>query len=267
MQVALNNHKTKLLMSHLINKILDKTLGVNLVRTKLRKINRNEESPILVEFVGASGVGKTTLYKNVFKQIKSKWIHITEFRRIFISHIDGKTTESLSCYQELAQHKIQSVVSRNYTGIDQMNLIKYFHTVLIDDSLVFLFNKNYNVISEDGLIHNFSDCLAPLFKSNKEAFECIIKNRAIIYCYTSAEVIAKRILEREQTTGQLRPQHKVNSFAELVNLQKKSLELKQQLIDFLSKHDIPTLYIDTSKPMTENVMQVKDFLTKLTHNK
>ncbi len=59
----------------------------------------------------------------------------------------------------------------------------------------------------------------------------------------------------------------MDSFDELVNLQNESLKLKQQLIDFLSKHDIPILSIDTSDPMTGNVAQVKHFLTELTHNK
>lgn len=254
-------------MSHFINKILSKTIGFNLTRAKIRRVDKIKEEPFYVEFVGVPGVGKTTLYESVFKDVKRKWRDIHEFQRIFIEHADGQAAESLSCYEELAQHKMQSVESRNYTGIDQMKLVKYFHSVLIADSLVYLFNKDYNVMSEEGLIHNFGESILALSKSNEEGFQSLIKKRAVVYCHTSPEIVAKRILEREKKTGRLLPQHKVSSFDELVNLQKKSLELKQQLIDFLSKNDIPILSIDTSNPMTGNVAQVKHFLTKLTYNK
>lgn len=254
-------------MSHFINKILSKTIGFNLIRAKIRRVDKINGEPLYVEFVGVPGVGKTTLYRNVFDEVKKKWRDIHEFQRIFIEHADGQAVESQPCYQELAQHKMQSLESRNYSGIDQMKIVKYFHSVLIADSLVYLFNNDYNVLSEEGLIHNFGESLLELFKNNKKEFENLMKHRVVIHCHAPADIVAKRILEREKKTGGLLPQHKVNSFAELVNMQKKSLELKQQFIDFLSKHGIPILSIDTSNPMTENVAQVKHFLTKLTCNK
>ena len=250
-------------MSHYINKILSKTIGFNLIRTKIRRVDKIKGNPVYVEFVGVPGVGKTTLYKNVFNKVKENWRDIHEFQRIFIKHAEGKAVESLLCYQELAQHKIQSIETRNYSGIDQMKLVKYFHTVLIADSLVFLFNNDYNVMSEEGLIHNFGDSLLALSKGNKEEFENLMKHRAVVYCHAPAEIVAKRILEREEKTGRLLPQHKVDSFDKLVNLQKKSLEQKHQLIDFLPIYDIPFLSIDTSNPMSENVNQVLHFLNDL----
>ena len=254
-------------MSHFINKILSRTIGFNLIRANIRRVDKINGKPIYVEFVGVPGVGKTTLYQNVFKQVKKKWRDIHEFQKIYDNHIDDKNVESQPCYQKLADHKMQSIESRNYSGIDQMKIVKYFHSVLIADSLVFLFNSDYNVMSEEGLIHNFGESLIALYNDNKEEFDNLMKHRAIIYCYAPAEIVAKRILEREKKTGRLLPQHKVNSFAELVNLQNESLKLKQQLINFLSKHDIPILSIDTSNPMSENVDHVKHFLSELTHDK
>ena len=254
-------------MSNLINYILENTIGYNLKRVKIRKVDKVKVKPIYVEFVGVAGVGKTTLYENVFKQVNSKWRDIHEFQRIFSKHIDGETAEYLSCYQELAQHKMKSVVSYNYNGIDQMKLIKYFHSVLIEDSLVYLYNNKYNVISDEGLIHNFGESILALFKSNKEEFESLMKHRAIIYCKTSAEIVAKRILERERKTGKLLPQHKVDSFDKLVLIQKKTLDNYSQILDFSSQFNIPILSIDTSDSMTQNIDQVKHFLTELIYNK
>lgn len=254
-------------MSNIINKILERTVGFNLKRARIRKVKKINGDPIYVEFVGIPGVGKTTLYENVFKEVKSKWRNIHELHRIFMEHTNGIAAESLLCYQVLAESKMQSLGSRNFNGIDQMKLVKYFHSVLIADSLVHLFNKKYNIMSDEGLIHNFGEGLLALSISNSDEFKSLLKHRAVIYCHTSAEIIAKRIIEREKETGRLLPQHKLNSFEELVNLQKKSLDQKNQLIGFLSKYDIPFLSINTSNPMTENVDQVVNFFSELTKNK
>lgn len=253
-------------MSHIINKILGKTIGVNLRRTRPRKVDKFKGKPIYVEFVGVPGVGKSTLYENVFKQVKSKWRNIHELQKIFIRHANSKSTESLSLYQELAQQKIQNVASRNYTGIDKMNIIKYFHSVLIDDSLVYLFNNDYNIMSDEGLIHNFGEAILALSKSKEEEFKSLMERRAVIYCYASPEIVAKRILEREKKTGELLPQHKVDSYDNLVLLQQESLYFKHQIIDSLSNYNIPILSIDTSNSMSQNVDQVVQFLNQLTNS-
>lgn len=254
-------------MSHFINKILSKTIGFNLKRARIRNVKKIKGDPIYVEFVGVPGVGKTTLYENIFKKVKRNWRDIHELQRIFMEHTNGIAAESQLCYQVLAQSKMQSLESCNFNGIDQMKLVKYFHSVLIADSLVHLFNNKYNIMSDEGLIHNFGEGLLALSRSNIDEFKSLSKRRAVIYCHTSAETIAKRIIEREKKTGRLLPQHKLDSFEELVSLQKKCLKQKNQLIGFLSKYDIPFLSIDTSNPMTENVEQVVKFITELTNNK
>lgn len=254
-------------MSNIINKILERTVGFNLKRARIRSVKKINGDPIYVEFVGIPGVGKTTLYENVFKKVKRNWRDIHELQRIFMEHTNGIATESQLCYQMLAQSKMQSLETRNFSGIDQMKLVKYFHSVLIADSLVHLFNNKYNIMSDEGLIHNFGEGLLALSISNSDELKNLLKRRAVIYCHTSAEIIAKRIIERGEKTGRLLPQHKVNSFDELVSLQKKSLDQKNQLLGFLSEKDIPFLSIDTSNPMTENVDQVKHFLTELAYNK
>ena len=254
-------------MSNIINKVLERTVGFNLKRTKIRCVRKIKGDPIYVEFVGVAGVGKTTLYENVFREVKRKWRNIHELQRIFIDHNYVIATESQPCYQILAQCKMNSIGTRNLNGIDQMKLVKYFHSVLIADSLVHLFNNDYNIISEEGIIHNFGEGLLVLSENNSQEFENLIKHRAVIYCYTSAEIVAKRILEREKKTGRILSQHKVGSFDELVKLQEKSLEQKTILLDFLKKYGIPFLTIDTSNPMFENVNIIKDYLAKLTNNR
>ena len=47
-------------MSHLINKILSKTIGFNLIRAKIRRVDKIKGNPVYEEFVGVQGVGKTT---------------------------------------------------------------------------------------------------------------------------------------------------------------------------------------------------------------
>lgn len=252
-------------MSHIINRVLEKTIGIKLTRAKIRKVYKTKKNPIYVEFVGIAGVGKTTLYNTVFEEIKKEWRNIHELQRIFKEHNDSKAIESSLRYQKLADYKMESLKSREISGLDKMNIVKYFHSVLVADSIMHIYNKDYDIISEEGLIHNFGESIYKLFTTNKEETKNLMKNRAVIYCKTSPEIVADRILERQKKTGVLLPQHKVCSYDELVSLQKKSLALKHQFIDFLSEYGIPVLSIDTSNSMIENVIKTKSFLSELTN--
>ena len=254
-------------LNSIINTFLGKTIGVNLKRVKISKVDKADGKPLYVEFVGVPGVGKTTLYNNVFKQIKNKWRDINELEQIFAEHNNGKATESYSCYQDLAQHKVSTVASYDYSGLDKMKIIKYFQSVLIKDSLVYLFNKEYNIVSDEGLIHNFGEGIIAFSNSKESDYKDLLKHRAIIYCETSASTIAKRIIEREKITGNLLPQHKVDSFDKLVLNQEKYLNNYRLIFDYTSKYNIPILSIDTSDPMHDNVQKSIEFMSKLTDKK
>ena len=254
-------------LNNLINTFLGKSIGINLKRVKIRKVDKAEGKHLYVEFVGVPGVGKTTLYNNVFKQIKNKWLDISELQQIFAEHSNGKASESFSCYQDLAQHKVTTVASYDHSGLDKMKILKYFHSVLINDSLVYLFNKEYNIMSDEGVIHNFGEGIVALSKYKESEYKDFLKQRAIIYCETSASIIAKRIKEREKITGNLLPQHKVDSFDILVQHQEKALYNYRHIFDYSSKYNIPILPINTSEPMYDNIQKVIEFMTKLTDKK
>lgn len=251
----------------ILNIFLERTLGVNLKRVNTRKIKKAQKEPFYVEFAGVPGVGKSTLYKNVFSRVNNSWLEIHELEKIFAHHTSGIPAESVLCYQELAQHKMNAVASYDYNGMDKMKIVKYFHYVLIQDSLVYLFNKHYNIMSDEGLIHNFGKNIIAQATRESMNYEKLLKQRAIIYCYAPAEIIAKRIIARKKITGNILPQHKVDSFEELIKLQEKALNNYHETIDFSQKYNIPVLSIDTSDSMQQNVAKVKDFITKLTDRK
>ncbi len=91
----------------------------------------------------------------------------------------------------------------------------------------------------------------------------LMKERAVIYCYTHPEVIAQRIQKRTKETGKLLPQHKVNSFEELVEQQKETLKVKEEFVNILRDCDVPVLRINTSDNLQENAKKVNDFIKNL----
>src|SRR5699024_1879853 len=65
-----------------INDVLQLIFGIRVAKTG-RKIPKNisirKTPPIIIEFVGASGVGKTTLFKELKKRRKMNWLALKEF--------------------------------------------------------------------------------------------------------------------------------------------------------------------------------------------
>lgn len=247
-----------------LNKLLSQTLGVNIVRARPRRrvdLNglRKVETPMYVEFVGVPGVGKTTLFKHVLDKLEDNWLKLEQFRKRFPPLVDYKTTDSLSFYQEVAAHSMQTVLSSEYNALDKMRFITHFHSVILKDSLVSLHNE-YKFISDEGLFHNCSESVLAVAERNKDAFKELIKNRVLIYCYASAETVANRVVEREKRTGDLLPQYKHASYEDLLKAVNKDLEKAQKLINTLAGYTIPILSVNTENAIADNVREVKEFV-------
>jgi shikimate kinase len=250
------------MIKQIIKKITNK-LGFEVRKIKTKKeiklvpLNR----PIYVEFVGISGVGKTTLYREVKKQRgkKAKWIDVREFLG---SQKYPLKEELFGKYQEIIDYKIKYIVNKSFSALDKMKLISFFYKNISEEIIVNYYNKNTTVIFEDGMLHNFSDALNYVYNSNKELFLELIKDRIVVYCYSTPETIANQIIKRKNE-GALRPQHKVSSFEELVEKQKQSLKNKEQFINILKENHVPFLMINTSDDIESNAKKVNAFISSL----
>jgi septin family protein len=253
-------------MRKMLNTFLQKFLGIKIVRSQhyalKKRIARKTGSPLYIEFIGPSGVGKSTLYNEAKRQNKqNNWIGAKEFVKVSNYHIDD--TFYSPKYDNLAEVKLQYFPIKDISSWDRMKLIAYFYSNIRREVIINLNNKNSTVVFEGGILHNFDLEIASLHQSKPALFKELIDKRAIVYCCNTPENIAKQILKREKETGQIRAHHKTNSFEELVKQQKDFLEMNETHIETFSRYQVPVLTVDTSDNLAKNAHKVNAFIRKL----
>lgn len=252
-------------MLGLIRKILHKIRRIIISRSKRKALeilnNYKKGSPLYVEFLGTPGVGKSYIFNKIDKK-KQGWIRLKEFCQLYAHEKNDSLTDSISFYQDLVKDKISTTLKRDCLATDYLRYFHYFNIVINRDALVYKFNKDATIISEEGLFHNFGHCIEKLKGSDKEKFNEILKNRAIIHCFAPAEVIADRIIKRKKENGKILPQHKVDSRKELLQIVNQNLQDKQRFTNSFKEY-IPFLEINTADNIKQNVKKVEAFIEEL----
>lgn len=255
-------------MPKIVKKIvfqIAKCFGFSIHRNRYVKLQSySDAKPLYVEFVGVSGVGKTTLFKNLNKnKRKTDWIHSRQFVLAKHDMSIKDQISSVSFYQDLIENKVEQIVNKTYQPFDQLDLFKYNYYIIRDDALAYLYNKHHTLLCEDGLLHNFGSGIESVYRKDYEKFKVILRNRAVVYCYASAEVVAGRILKRKNEIGELRPQHKkVGAVETLIETERVALDKMEQFVNIL-KEQIPVLKINTEDAWELNKQKIDRFISEL----
>jgi|SRR5690554_3048660 len=221
-------------------------------------------NPVYIEFIGASAVGKTTLYRKLNKKYIRKWLDIRQFAALN-SH---KNIEELigpsSFYHDLANSKISITVENSVksTGYDKLKSFYLASNAMKQDAYINYFNKKHTILSEEGLLQFYSEGVIKLFNENREKLIDLLNRRAIIYCYASPEIIVQRVLLRKEKTGHLWQGHKVSSEDELLRAVKRTLDEKEKLINIV-KEFVPVLKINTAQSTASNLKEIHSFIERV----
>lgn len=238
-------------------------MGFEVYRTKVSNPEfRKLSQPISIEFIGVSGVGKSTAFQNFMKQQKI-YPSLNEFKKLIHRPNTQTILDNKEIYQLLAKKRWENIGNQNISETDKFRIAHWNYLTLLDDALVQKYNQNYGVISDEGILHNFSDEILDLAKENSDLISGFLENRAVVYCYSSAEMILNQIRKRENESGRVVAHHKNLTDEELIELIKNELEQKEQLIDLLKQQEVKVLSIDTSIDLDENIQLITQFIEKL----
>lgn len=252
-----------------INKTLSKTFGFTIVKNKKRlKLNSETKKPrkiFYIEFIGISGVGKTTLC-NAFLKDKnnSQYVGIRQFR----SSNQEKATafKNKLFYEHLIKNKLNIFKEKkNKTALSHLKQINVRYTKLMDDAIIYNFNENYTICADTGIFWFYDKSIRKLQKDYYDDFIKFIDGRVLIHCYAPPSVIIKNIKKRYQETGINRHQAFDNRDKDLGFFLEKSMKDKKELINLL-KPEMPILEINTSHDLEENVKKVAAFIEQLENN-
>ncbi|HUH36275.1 MAG TPA: hypothetical protein VL022_10620 [Moheibacter sp.] len=251
-------------MEKIANKIFS-LLGLEVYRKPLfNSIQFGEhQQPIYVELVGVSGVGKSTLYHSLLKE-KKFWT-IQEFIRFNRKTEANYLTDDSSFYQKLAKIQWEYIQNLTILETDKLRMAHWNYKTINEDILIANSNKNSIVVSDEGILHNFQDSLLKMNEENQEKFQFFLKNRAIIYCYSTPEKIVNQIIDRSEKTGRTVSHHKGKSIEELYDIVKRDLEEKEEFLEIMFNMGIPILRINTQDSLELNSKKINKFIEELSN--
>lgn len=219
--------------------------------------------PLFIEFIGPAGVGKTTLYKQLLKHRTAEVSWITPEEFFNRNGKNGNDEFVYGAFFKVMKNKFESHFKKDSPNKYRMRVMNHFITTLNNSANITMLNKNETVISDEDLHHVFRESLYNS-EFTEEEIQVLIKNRAIVYCYSFPEVISKQIFKRKEATGKFLPIHRFETFEELVSYQVESMRTIESFVKRLSdEFAVPALSIDTSEPTSKNIERINEFIKTL----
>lgn len=249
-------------MEKIANKIFS-LLGLEVYRKPLfNSIQFGEhQQPIYVELVGVSGVGKSFIYHQLTKYQRNWWT-TAEFIKQLEKVDADQILEQHAFYQDLAALRLQTIQNLNILPSSKFRIAHWNYRSLQDDAVIFQHNKNALIVSDEGLLHNFSNELTDLMVQKPDQVKPFLKNRAVIYCHASVDEIVQRIEKRTQETGRTVAHHREKNTKELYEIVEKELHEKEAFIQMLALAGVPILKVSTQHQIKDNVKKITDFIKK-----
>ncbi len=257
----------KVTIKRYIQRLLIRSFGYQLIKLypprKIKLIAREE--PLYIDFIGVSGVGKSTLYTEICRQKihRESWVEVKDFIGSLRDYSLPKQIDPV--YQKILERKFQ-IINEDYELEELIEFMNFYFRNMKEDIIAHAYNnKNYTIVMEDGLFHNFADSIYDLHIKQQIDLSRLIKNRAVIYCYNTPEEIAKRIMSRQKEIDELRPQHRRLPMDELIHEQQRELSKSRRYIEILLENSVPVLEVNTSDDKIENARKVNIFIEELQH--
>jgi adenylate kinase family enzyme len=247
-----------------LNNIINNFFGLRIARYDKNEIpleleKYEKDRPLIVEFVGLSGIGKSTLFSQIDWK-KNKCVPINNF------YEQKKDSDNL-IFQAKEYQTLASIMTDRISNIPvpPTEYFLYFcisRKLLMEDFTVQNFNINHIIVSDEGIIHNFGDDLIKLKELDSSLFQKLMLNRKVVFCDTTSDVLAERVLKRKKEIGRISAIDRNLTKDELILKFKNELEQKRNFIAWLEDQGIDCLKIDMNNQMHLNVLTIEEYIKK-----
>jgi deoxyadenosine/deoxycytidine kinase len=241
-----------------------------------------------VEFIGPRGVGKSTLYNAVIKELtqestcagvnaffpyvdmrKKGVLGKIEFfiRKVLKKELKDQRALQVSGYQFIQAHQelcayawemIDKYQQSDFNQTDNRFRAAYnLYNNFLKHKLVESSDLDKYCLTGEGIVHS----ALLIFPKNYDVSDLatflghLPLPRAVIYCEATPEILAERCLQRRTVVSQM---HKSKS--QLIEDAKDELDLYQQILSELSLKGIEILRVDTACSIDENKKLISEFI-------
>lgn len=195
----------------------------------------------IMEYIGPSGVGKTTLYNLTKNNLSWEWSNLQIGSDNQEDSIDERLLE---IHREILKKKNDYVDVLKCDINQKLKLKVYFNQVLLNNIHVSNSNQKSGFLLEEGICHNFSNELQSL---KEKDLEYIIKNRILICVLPHDSLtVVSQIRKRTKGGGHTVYHHEGLDDEELNKLTIDSTNNFNNFLSSIQKFNIPVckLYIE-----------------------
>lgn len=234
-------------------------------------VNRKQtaETAFIVEFVGASGVGKSLLCREVLRTKKDTdiWMRSEEclIEACDLEAVADPKDPFGRLWEELLRKKLEEISCLAVQPLAVYQVLRHLQDIAVQDVNIRRKLSNACVFLEEGVCHNFGNQLLEWQKSRHEAFLRMLEHRLVIFCHAEPEVIYHRILRRSES-GFVMPLHRGKTEEELKVIIRETQAIHEKLRCAMESLSLRCLLVDCSRPEHIQAELVQDFIRAAAQN-
>lgn len=237
-----------------INFFLEKKFHFKFIRSRPIPDIESNKNTLIIEFMGPSAVGKTTLCNYFIKNHKSPLINNFLTSRDLIPY--GNNKVKLTGIHEVLFSERINTLSKNATGNSKFIKISNFYYHLKNDFIINNYFSNKVFILDEHLIHSFYQLPDILVKLHPTDF---LKNRVFINCSISVEALTHNVRKRIKQ-GTAAPGYKDLTDEEIWESAKKRLKNKNKSAQTLQDMGASVLTLNMENELNKNLILIDNFL-------
>lgn len=221
----------------------------------IRRRNLKMTKGRCIEFIGPSGVGKTTLLNQVWHRTAGDWHSRKDIAGARIDRTPDLIESPI--HWRLLLEKSRWVDSSSLSSMQKLKLMQYFTKILVNDVVMREMGWSKGFLLDEGLCHNFSRQIAALGETD---FAHIMSGRALVFVTQRDDLtVARQIQERAIADGKVVPHHHGRTMDELMVSAANSRGAFEAFATRASAAGMPICIIHTEDPSAVKVRSLVEF--------
>jgi len=222
------------------------------------------DAPLRIEFIGPSGVGKSTFAKAVLAELRT---HCDRRLRPYVLSSERALRRSRglqiataheSLYTALLTHKASRILASDQPPQVQAVRLDFMTRNLLEDIRLSCLTNGEVVVRDDGILHNFGSIVVML-AAESVPIDAFLSRRIVVACRADPDVVARRVLLR-QARGGSRPQYVGLTDVQVQEIVRRSYEAMAGRIELLRARGVPVIEAETSLPLSGSPSPITEFL-------